>query len=418
MFGAKKTSVGTETTDNATPKTAFERLLTTTPVVMTVVATLLAGLSSSEMTQAQYYRSLAAQNQSKVGDQWSFFQAKRIRGTSHDLTVKLLNAQSDGDAASAEELSAGMDNLIDQLNKAQNATSSLLQTVAAMPAAPGVERVRKSAEQLRQTLEAKLTQAKQLQHRTTAALADPEVKNALAFLQSNALPVPPVPADSPETDPSVEKALAEIAQRKSEIETESVVRSVHTAALHKAIMHVENNVRALDEAIRPIAANLTRIDKMVAEQAAIAKAHLRAVIGFRNSLEQLPSTAAKSAAHLRQTSMTWLQDARSLKEASAALQNAFAAAQLGFESRRYKQEALDNQRAAGLFEIEVRKNSFNSERHRRRSGFYFYGMLAAQCGVTIASLALAVRLKSVLWGIASAAGVIAIIIGAYVYVYV
>ena len=56
-------------------------ILTTTPVILTVLATILAGLSSSEMTQSQYHRSLAAQYQSKAGDQWAFYQAKRIRGS-------------------------------------------------------------------------------------------------------------------------------------------------------------------------------------------------------------------------------------------------------------------------------------------------------------------------------------------------
>jgi len=59
-------------------------------VVMTVVATLLAGLASSEMTRAQYNRSLAAQQQSKAGDQWGFFQAKRLRGTMQLSTLDLL----------------------------------------------------------------------------------------------------------------------------------------------------------------------------------------------------------------------------------------------------------------------------------------------------------------------------------------
>src|SRR6266478_5256740 len=61
------------------PKKFWDSILTSTPVVLTVVATLLAGLSSSEMTLAQYHRSLAGQNQSKASDQWGFFQAKRIR---------------------------------------------------------------------------------------------------------------------------------------------------------------------------------------------------------------------------------------------------------------------------------------------------------------------------------------------------
>jgi len=43
------------------PPTQWGKILGATPVVMAVVATLLAGLSSSEMTRAQYVRSLAAQ---------------------------------------------------------------------------------------------------------------------------------------------------------------------------------------------------------------------------------------------------------------------------------------------------------------------------------------------------------------------
>ncbi len=62
------------------PQTLFGKILSATPVVMAVVATMLAGLASSEMTRAQYDRSLGAQQQSKAGDQWGFFQAKRMRG--------------------------------------------------------------------------------------------------------------------------------------------------------------------------------------------------------------------------------------------------------------------------------------------------------------------------------------------------
>jgi hypothetical protein len=46
------------------PPTRWGKMLSATPVVMAVVATLLAGLASSEMTRAQYDRALAAQQQS------------------------------------------------------------------------------------------------------------------------------------------------------------------------------------------------------------------------------------------------------------------------------------------------------------------------------------------------------------------
>src|SRR5713226_8304711 len=73
-------------------KGVWGTILKTTPIVLTVLATAFAGMSSSEMTQSMYYRSLAAQHQSKAGDQWAFFQAKKIRGTSLDMTVELLES--------------------------------------------------------------------------------------------------------------------------------------------------------------------------------------------------------------------------------------------------------------------------------------------------------------------------------------
>jgi len=51
---------------------------------------MLAGLASSEMTKAQYNRALAAQQQSKTGDQWAFFQAKRLRSGLQMSTLDML----------------------------------------------------------------------------------------------------------------------------------------------------------------------------------------------------------------------------------------------------------------------------------------------------------------------------------------
>jgi hypothetical protein len=79
------------------PPTTWGKMLSATPVVMAVLSTLLAGLASSEMTKAQYSRALAAQQQSKAGDQWNFFQSKRLRGTLQRNTLDLL--ESTGPAA-------------------------------------------------------------------------------------------------------------------------------------------------------------------------------------------------------------------------------------------------------------------------------------------------------------------------------
>src|SRR6516164_8706935 len=84
-------------------KTVWTGIMSATPVLLTVLATVLAGLSSSEMTLAQYHRALAAQNQSKAGDQWSFFQAKRIRGTNLEMTGELMQALAQIGRASCRE---------------------------------------------------------------------------------------------------------------------------------------------------------------------------------------------------------------------------------------------------------------------------------------------------------------------------
>ena len=96
----------------------------------------------------------------------------------------------------------------------------------------------------------------------------------------------------------------------------------------------------------------------------------------------------------------------------------FISARHHFNARRYEAEARYNIGIASLYEVQVRKSSWNSERHRTRSGYFFFGMLAAQAGVTIATLALAVKFRSVLWSVASLAGLAAIAIAVVVYLYV
>ncbi|HUB86645.1 MAG TPA: DUF4337 family protein [Verrucomicrobiae bacterium] len=77
------------------PQTQWGKILSATPVVMTVIATLLAGLASSEMTRAQYDRALGAQLQSKAGDQWGYFQAKKMRAALQQNSLELLEATTD-----------------------------------------------------------------------------------------------------------------------------------------------------------------------------------------------------------------------------------------------------------------------------------------------------------------------------------
>ena len=72
---------------------------------------------------------------------------------------------------------------------------------------------------------------------------------------------------------------------------------------------------------------------------------------------------------------------------------------------------------AELFELQVRKSNLSAERHHRRSERFFYGMLAAQMGVIISTLAIAAQRRNLLWAIAAGACLIAIAITAYVLVF-
>ena len=79
--------------------------------------------------------------------------------------------------------------------------------------------------------------------------------------------------------------------------------------------------------------------------------------------------------------------------------------------------AVRRQDAATVYEVQVRKSSQLAEQHRDRSKHFFYCMLAAQAGVTIATFALAFKHRSLLWGLASFAGLSAVAVSLYVYLY-
>lgn len=118
------------------PHTTWGKILMATPVVMAVVATMLAGLASSEMTRAQYDRSLAAQQQSKAGDQWSFFQAKRLRGSMQRSTLDVLQSISTVRPLQTEAIGKTTSEVQDAL---------LRGVIPALPAAPALDENVKSA---------------------------------------------------------------------------------------------------------------------------------------------------------------------------------------------------------------------------------------------------------------------------------
>ena len=96
----------------------------------------------------------------------------------------------------------------------------------------------------------------------------------------------------------------------------------------------------------------------------------------------------------------------------------FSAARLRYTSARYDAEARLNQAIGGIYELQVRKGNISAEHHHKRSAKFFYGMLAAQMAVIIATFSIAARQKSLLWSLAATAGLTAVSFAAYVYFYV
>ena len=264
------------------PPTPWGKVLAATPVIMTVIATLLAGLASSEMTRAQYTRALGAQLQSKAGDQWSYFQAKKLRGAMQRNSLETLEAMTD----------------CHPLNH------------------PALEK----------------------------------------------FPVAP----ASEMDASIKNALEALEQQKTETEITAALKTVDDRTLAAALSSARDQVFAFDNLLTPANQALDELEK------------------------SLPHEDKATARNLTATRMR-------------------------FAALRYDAEARLNQNIAYLLELQVRKANISAERHHKRSGKFFFGMLAAQAAVIVATLALAARQRNMLWTIAALAGILAVGFAIYVY---
>jgi len=74
------------------PKSLVEKIGAALPIALTAIATAFAGLSTSELSYAMYWRSGAAQDQAKANDQWSFAGFKRDRALIAETTAATLRA--------------------------------------------------------------------------------------------------------------------------------------------------------------------------------------------------------------------------------------------------------------------------------------------------------------------------------------
>ena len=129
MSPAANSGSTTQPAEPEKPKSVWEKVIVSTPILLTIIATLFAGMSSSEMTRAQYFRAVAAQNQSKVSDQWNFFQAKRIRGTDLDDTAILLRSTTGAGQLTPNSLRDSAKRLSEHFKRADKEADTLTKTI-------------------------------------------------------------------------------------------------------------------------------------------------------------------------------------------------------------------------------------------------------------------------------------------------
>lgn len=343
------------------PQTYFGKILSATPVVMAVVATMLAGLASSEMTRAQYDRSLGAQQQSKAGDQWSFFQAKRLRGAVQQNTVDLLESTTALHPFGQTRL---------------NDAIQLLSTQPASMGFAGADREKINSE-------------------LKALAASGAGQQALACLETGT--VPSVDRATA-VDPRLGAALNALANLRPDAEMAQVLSKVDNGLLEKAVSAAQDRAQAFDLATTPINGAINQLDGI---------------------MQRLLALAQKSPAPVEATAMSSAREPSDSGWASTfELNRDFTAARLRYAAVRYEVEARLNQAIANLYELQVRKSNISAVHHHLRSQRFFFGMLGAQMGVIISTLALAARNRNLLWSLAAGAGLLAVAFAIYVYLYV
>jgi hypothetical protein len=404
MATMPKFSAMTASDPTKPPKSSWETIITLTPVMLTLLATVLAGLSSSEMIQAQYYRSLAAQHQSKAGDQWGFFQAKRIRST---IVERLLD-QKPGlpGPVDASEFQAAAQRLADRFAAVEEQARRL--KAAAPPGGP----LDQASEKLLHAASAGTGEAKKALSSLGSVLGRSDTKAAFAFLGTGRLPE----VDTEQRhDPDIEAAQKALNDRRPEEEVTPLLLKIDAATLRDAVDVSEANARKFEDAAKAVDRALGDVDAVAKRLRESAHAIHRTAGAVETAVADLPADNQSDPVR---------QAAAGVARADMAMQRIlddlgdYRDAREDYTARRNEREARYNQITAGLYELQVQESSLASERHRRRSKNFFYGMLCAQAGVATASISLAARRKSALWGMAGVAGITALIFSIYIYLYV
>ncbi len=407
--------------DSAAPPTEekkhwFEMVVTSTPVLLTVIATFLIGQSTSEMTRAQYFRSVAGQNQSKVADQWGFFQAKRIRSQILEGNADLLLAQKREPFSrstfpdAAEKIHAALGNAEKAVGEASGKRSAKLEAKEAKELTRMVGELKalvadagKAVDRANATFEPGAGSGAE-ESKVQAALDALEArfrKNSNGAKNVKNVTTSEETLDVEQTG-LLRDILDDIKKRQPEAAIARKAIRLDEEVLNKAIKEADKRADDFAQRGKSIENMLVEFDSLLREQTALAFTYERLAPQFKRALGTDAPDKLDSAAN-------------AIRDALAGLQGDYKAVRNAYTARRYEDDARNNQDAAYLYEAKVYLNSARSDKHLRRSRMFLFAMLVAQAGVTIATLALAVKRRSIVWLLAALAGLIAIGFGLSVY---
>jgi hypothetical protein len=241
------------------------------------------------------------------------------------------------------------------------------------------------------------------------------VRAAFAFLSGNQLPEV---EDVKFEQENIQRAVQAINDRLGENELGPILRQINEEDVGRAIETAEGNARRFESAGKSVGKMLDEIDKLVQDQTARAGDFHQTVADYRHALTgSRPGLGEKVSSDLQSQDASLERSDAAVQAAAEELDNLFKAGRYSYTARRQKRESDYHLKTAGLYEVQVHLNSLTSDRHRTRSKLFFFCMLAAQAGVTIASLSLAVRQRNVLWALAGLAGIAAVTFSGWVYLY-
>jgi hypothetical protein len=247
-------------------------------------------------------------------------------------------------------------------------------------------------------------------------LAWKEMQDAIRYLKSDKWPATaPIPTQIHES--RIAAALDAVHQRRSEQEIALLVNAITDEELSAAIRKADDLITVVEQSGKPVSARLVELGAVIQEIVAFPRPLSQSSQEVTAIVNGMAADGSKSTATLRTKASAIADSLAAVRAAAIQLHQDFISAEDTFSVMRYEREARANENAAALYEVQVRKSDLKAERHRSRSKLFFYGMLVAQAGVTIASFSLALKHRNLFWGLAACAGLGAVGFGAYVYLY-